>query len=377
MEFLRDGRASIIKVAMFQRFTDRIMNPPAFGLDISDLTVKVGDLERRGDTIRANYLGEFSIPEGLIVDGEIQKEPEFTAVIREWFRGEQARPVRIRTCIASLPEEKSFVRILELPNVKADDVGHAVRWEVEGVVPLPAEEIFYDYELVVGSTPAAGHRDVLITAFPKKIIESYYRVIAGAGLLPLALELESQAISRAVVTDALAAQSLILIDIGAVRTSFIIFAGGSLVFTKSVAIGGRDFERSIADGLGVPIEEAREIKIEAGISRTYRGGRVWRALEPLLVRMASELKDVLAFFRDHPRRLHAELADISAVYLCGGDANLIGLERYLATAVKKPTVLAEPFARLALPPGAVPPIPRNDALKYTTTIGLALRGIGF
>ncbi len=362
---------------MFKFLTHRVLEPPAFGLDISDLTVKVGCLERRGNTIRVNYFGEFPIPEGLIVGGEIQKEPELTALIRAWFRGPEARPVRIRTCIASLPEEKSFVRILELPNVKAEDVGHAVRWEVEGVVPLPAEEIFYDYELVAGPAPAAGHRDVLITAFPKKIIESYHRILTGAGLLPLALELESQAISRAIVTDALAARSLILVDMGAVRTSFIIFAGGSLVFTKSVGIGGRDFERAIAEGLGVPIAEARQIKIEAGITRTYRGGRVWRALEPLLARMVSELKDVLAFFRDHPRRLHAELADISAVYLCGGDANLIGLEKYLATAVKKPTVLAEPFARLALPSGAVPPIPRNDAMKYTTTIGLALRGIGF
>lgn len=361
---------------MFQALTRRVLEPPAFGLDISDLTVKVGCLERRGDAIRLNYFGEFPIPEGLIVDGEIQKEPQLTALIREWFVSPEGRRVRARYCIASLPEEKSFVRILELPNIKAEDIGHAVRWEVEGVVPLPFNEIFYDYELVGAPASRTGHRDVLITAFPKKIIESYHRILTGAGLLPLALELESQAISRAIVTDALAAQSFVIIDIGAVRTSFIIFAGGSLVFTKSVAIGGRDFERAIAEGIGVPIGEARQIKIETGITRTYRGGRVWRALEPLLVRMVSELKDVLGFFRDHPRRLHAELADISAVYLCGGDANLIGLERYFAMAVKKPVVLAEPFARLALPPGAVPPISRNDSLKYTTTIGLALRGVG-
>lgn len=361
---------------MFQSLTRRVLEPSAFGLDISDLTIKVGSFTRRDGGIRANYFDEFSVPAGLIVDGEIRKEPELIGVIREWLAGAGGRKLGGRACIASLPEEKSFVRVLELPNVKVEDVGHAVRWEVEGVVPLPAEDIYYDYEIVSGPAPVAGHRDILITAFPKKIIEGYHRVLAGAGLLPLALELESQAISRAIIVPPLAARSLVIIDLGAVRTSFIVFGGGSLVFTKSIPIGGRDFERAIAEGLGVPAGKAREIKIEAGIVRTYRGGEVWKLLEPLLARMAAELKEVLGFFHDHPRVAHAELAEISAVYLCGGDANLIGLERYVATAVKKPASLADPFGRLALPPGAVPPIPRNESLKYTTTIGLALRGIG-
>lgn len=195
-------------------------------------------------------------------------------------------------------------------------------------------------------------------------------------MAPLVLELESQAISRALVPESFAGQSLMIIDIGAVRTSFIIFGGGSLIFTKSIAVGGRDFESAIAKGLGVSLEEARKIKVEVGLNRAYQDGRVFKALEPVLAVFVSELDRELAFYRDHPRSKHPELGDISAVYLCGGDANLIGLEKYLSAAVKRPVLLGNPFSNFKFKDGVIPPIPRNESLKYTTAIGLALRANG-
>lgn len=361
---------------MFQALTRRVLEPPAFGLDISDITVKFCRVERRGATQGLEYFGEVEIPAGIVVGGEIKSAAALELILRDKLETAAGRAVRERYCVASLPEEKSFVRVIELPRIRPEDVAPAVRWEVEGVIPLPFGEIFYDFAVMPPPQAPADHQDVLITAFPKAIVESYYAVLHHAGLVPLALELESQAISRAVVSEALAEQPVIIIDIGATRTSFIIFAGGSLIFTKSVTVGGRDLETAIAKALGVDSAAARQTKIEAGLNKNFRGGAVFSALQPILNTFVGELEEQLAFYRSHPRRKHAEFGDIAAVYLCGGDANLIGLEKYLATAIKKPVKLVEPFAKLTLPPGAVPPVSRAHALKYTTAIGLALRAAG-
>lgn len=359
---------------MFNALTRSVLEPPAVGIDISDLTIKFVRLSRlrhaRGE-VELDYFGEIEIPAGVVVDGEIKKEPDLAAILKERFRTIVKRFSRDRFCIASLPEEKSFVRVVELPNVKSEDVARALRWEVEGVIPLPIDDIYYDFE----SAPASlsDRREILITAFPRVIIETYHRVLRQAGFTPLALELESQSISRAVIETPSFLDPVIIIDIGASRTSFIIFAAGSLVFTKSIRVGGRDFENAIADRLGVSADEARAIKIEAGLNKSYRGGQAFEALSQHLAAIVAELGRQMQFYQGHAGRR----GDIRRIILCGGDANLVGIEKYIATAVKKLTVLGNPFANLKLQPGIVPPIPKNQSLKYTTALGLALRGVGY
>lgn len=349
-----------------------MLRPPAFGLDISDLTVKFIRIAERRGTFVLDGFGEIVVPPGVIVGGEIKREQDLVALLRQGLRVEDGRRIRERFTVASLPEEKSFVRMLELPNMKTEDVGNAVRWEVEGVIPLPQNEIYFDYE-PMPMLPGLDHRDVLLTAFPRVIVDSYHRVLAAAGFIPIALELESQAITRAIVTESLARAPAIIVDVGATRTSFIIAAAHSIVFTKSIPIGGRDFERAIASALGVDAERARAIKIEAGLNRQAERGKVFAALAPELTAITTELEQQFWFYRDHTALRHPGMGDIGTVVLCGGDANLVGIEAFFATAIRKAVVRGDPFARITFPPGAIPPIARNFSLKYTTAIGLGIR----
>lgn len=363
---------------MFNTLTRGVLEPPAVGIDISDLSVKFVRLSRpryAQNEAGLDYFGEADIPAGIVVDGEIKKEPDLAAILKDGLRTVGKRFGRDRFCIASLPEEKSFVRVVELPNIKSEDVARALRWEVEGVIPLPIDDIYYDFEPVPASLP--DRREILITAFPRVIVETYHSALRQAGFTPLALELESQAISRAVVEASAVLDPAIIIDIGANRTSFIIFAAGSLVFTKSIRIGGRNFENAIANRLGVSADEAKAVKIETGLSKRYRDGQVFEALSPHLDAIVAELERQMQFYNERAGRRPDRREDIRRIILCGGDANLIGIEKHIATAVKKLTVLGNPFANLNLPAGAVPPIPKNQSLKYTTAIGLALRGVGY
>ena len=361
---------------MFESLTRRVLEPPAFGLDISDLTVKFCRLDRRRRSLGIAYFGELAIPEGVVVGGEIRNVQGLVRVLREGLKSSGGERVLERYCVVSLPEEKSFVGMIQLPAMSPADVSRAIRWEVEGVIPMPLEEIYYDYEALPSQPVTPAHRDVVIMAFLRSIVLSYEESLRQAGFCPLVLELESQAISRALATEAIARESYIVVDIGATRTSFIILAQGAVIFTKSVATGGSHFEAAIATGLGVSLEEARKIKIDVGLNKNYRDGSVFTLLQPLVDSFRQELLEQIRFYREHPRAKHAELGEIAGVLLCGGDANLIGLEKYLAVGIKKPVKLGDPFATLDLPPASVPPISRSHAQKYTTAIGLALRAAG-
>ena len=331
------------------------MSRGAVGLDISDRSIKFVELRRRWNGFGIGSFGEIAVPAGVIDDGEIQDEAELMRLLKNVGLGRH--PV-----VASLPDERGIIRRLELPDVSTEDLPHAVRWEVEGLMPLPLYAVSYDYHSLPHFHTAA-HQSAIVVAYPRAITESYHRVLAGAGLTPLVFEPESQAVARA-VAPADTKQPVLIADIGAVRTSLIVTAGDSLFSAKSIPLGGRDIEAAIARELGVSLEKARAIKVDVGLDARWRGGLAAGSVYPLLEKLMGGINDMLRSCRS---------VDIGTVYLCGGDANLIGIEKYLSSATKMPVRLGDPFTNAGLEPGTVPPFPKSEALRYAVAIGLALR----
>lgn len=360
------------------RWVETIAHPPAFGLDISDRTAKFMKLVRnRRGGFRVAFFGEVDIPEGVVSAGEIKKPEELGRILGD-LRDVTGAKIRDRFVVASLPEEKSFVRVIQLPKVKAQEIHSVIKWELEGNIPLALPELYFDYEVLTPVANQLDHYDVLVTAFPKALVDSYVAVLKREGFALAALELESQAISRAVAGDAVTKDAFIIVDIGAAHTGFVIFGGGSIIFTVSIEIGGKDLDAAIMKKLGAQLEEARKLKKAVGLDRRYQRGVLFEALVPVLSPITDEIKKQLWFYRDHAEHRHGMTPEIIRVILSGGDANLIGLEKYLSLALKKEVSLAAPFMKLIGENIAMlPPLAKNDTLRYTTTIGLALRGAGY
>lgn len=362
-------------MSLISKTAQWIAHPPCFGLDISDLTVKFVKIKHLRRGLEIEYYGEAALPAGVIENGEIKKSGELLTVLKKNLVDIDGRQIPDRFVVAALPEEKSFVRLLQLPRVQIHEIAAAIRWELEANIPLPIDQTYFDYEVVHGENMPSDHLDVLVTVFPRDIVESYAMVLKGAGLKPLALELESQAISRSLLADSMVGEGYIIIDLGMTRTSFILYGGGSIILTLSIDVGGKDFDATIAKTLGVSREEAISIKKEFGLDKHYRSGELLDSLIPILSALVDELKKQIWYYHDHAEHRHGAFpADIKAIYLVGGDANLIGLDKYLAVSVKKPVVIGNPFLRVyRQQDGRVPAIPKNISLKYATAIGLALR----
>lgn len=366
-------------VQLVQRRINRFLRLPTAGLDISDVAVKYLAFDPRtvASGHRLTAFGEFQVPEGLIVKGEIQKEAELIQLFSAW-RAEEKRIPRSTFFVVSLPEEKSFLRVIQLPQMREDEVQHAIRWEIEANIPLAFEELIYDSEVIVPVDPAkrTDHLDVVVTAFPKPLIEAYVRVLHGAGLPLAALELESQAITRSVAPDFNKSSSRIIVDIGRTRTSLIVCIGGVIVFTTTIELGGQLFEEHLAKAFHISEEEARVMKMQIGLDRKERDGAVFDALLPIVAVLADELSRVVEYYHRHAEHMHGAPEAIEAIMLVGGDANLFGLETYLSSALQIRCFLADPLAGTY--PGhafMIPPLRKNEALAFATTIGLALRDI--
>ena len=211
------------------------LKPEAFGLDLSDLSLRVARLKRRGRFFRLASWAGTKIKPGIVEQGEIKDEDAVVAAIKQTLAKVKGEKIKTKYLIASLPEKKAFLQVIEMPKMQEEELKTSVPFEAENYIPLPIEKVYLDFQ-VIPSSNGADRLNVLIAALPRETVDSYVSCFKRAGLIPMALEVESQSIARAVVKNEISPFPFLIMDFGRNTTSFIVFSGYSLRFTSSDSI---------------------------------------------------------------------------------------------------------------------------------------------
>lgn len=359
---------------MFNLFNDKKIS--GFGLDLSDSSIKIMQLERKNSMFlpRAHFHGP--VAKDVISNHQIAQQDKLVEIIR--YAISAARNVNCKYVVASIPETKSFVRLLSVPKMDQTEIADALPWELEQDIPVPIDQVYMDWQMV---KETEDKYEVLVTATPRDYADALIDTLKTAGLTPVALELESQATARALIRSSDTAGAALLVDISAAMTSFIIVARGSILqYTSSIPIGGNAFTESIATSLGVSNAEAEKMKREKGLLSETKKGNIRQALLPILDNIVDEIKSVVRFYEDHSTVDQM----IGKVLLSGGGSKLSGIADYVSARLNlgadKPlgrVLLGDPAINLVGDTAAKQPIVKEDLLSYSTAIGLALRGIDY
>ncbi len=355
----------------------------SFGLDISDCSLKIIQLDKKRGQIYLSGFVKEKIPVGLIKNGVIQKEKDLVAILKKALTKVQGKSLESKQVVCNLPEENIFIRMVKLPRMKKGELSQAIFWEAEEHIPLGIDRVYLDWQVVPSDKRDDQQIDVLIAAAPKKLVDSYVSFLQGAGLSPIALEPESIAVVRSLLEIDKPKPSLI-VDFGANGSSFVIFSSGAVRFSSRVKISGKDLDRAIAEAMRVTGKKATSLKINTGLDCPLKSnkkkteGDVCKAIKPIIDNLAKQIQDYLNFYHER-RDSYGKSEKISQVVLCGGDALLKNLPEYLGEKIKVPVVLGDPFVNILLDKrknlcskkGIC--ISRKGSLAYTTVIGLALR----
>ncbi|MBI4049547.1 MAG: type IV pilus assembly protein PilM [Candidatus Doudnabacteria bacterium] len=345
----------------------------AFGLDISDASIKVMNLRRREQSLIPDAFADQPLPPKIISNHVIANERRLAESIT--YAVNKAGKLETKYVVASLPEAKSFVRLLSMAAMSDAEIDGAIPWELEQDIPVPVDQVYLDWEVVAKT---GDKLTVLVAATQKDYVDSLVESLKLAHLRPVALELESQAVARCVVGLQEAKETVLILDIASVQTTFIIVEDGVLKYTSSIGVAGNALTESIARSLGISAAEAEKLKKDTGLVLESRRN-VRQAILPILDNIIDEIKNVARFHEEHS----ASRKPISKILLCGGSARLAGVADYVSTRVNlgsgKPlgkVQLGNPWSNLAITKidKSVPQTP-EQALSFTTAIGLALRGV--
>jgi len=362
----------------------------SFGLDVSDLSLKLVKLKKKEKILSLASFNEAKITSGIIEKGEIKDEGALSNIIKETVDKAKGEKIRTKYVICSLPEEKAFLQVIQMPLMGRDKLKEAVYFEAENYIPLPLDQVYLGFQTIKPIVNHLDHFDVLIAALPKKIVDSYVSCLKKASLIPKVLEIESQAITRALIKNGVVPHPLLLIDFGTTKTSFIIFSGYSLRFTSSIPISSQKITQTISKKLKIDQKDAERLgakyglegknllKIKDKTETEKETVKIFEVIEPLFKDLIEQIKNYLTYYHTHIHHEHLPLnsKEVEKILLCGGGANFKGLVDFLAGELKIPVELGNPWINILPEPLIeVPGLSYRESLSFTTTLGLALWGI--
>ncbi len=402
------------------------------------------------------------IKPGIIDEGLIIDRPKVIAALKELKEGVQGE-LTSNFVVASLPETKTFVKLFriekniisgqkknknkkrEKKTKQEEDVFiQAIERELPKEIPLSLENILYDYQIVQES---ATHWEVLVGAAPRDVVLEYTEILKEAGYYPMALEIEAQAIGRALIEKPKSYQLekkkifglkldtshffkkksidtkllhkhvdepgkaveknsrkdnpvltseadiqtneqikklvkqpvhnkldntlSLLVDIGATRSSIIVYHHHSIQLTRSIQLSGDELTALVATKMKLSPAKAEQAKKVCGLDPKKCKGELVPVMNGWLKLLAQDIQSTIDYYTNEKEGTTALFDNI---ILCGGGASLLQLPEHLEEIIGVPVKVFDPATRLK-PYKDIPELPQKSLPGYATVIGLAMRSI--
>ena len=303
----------------------KFLDIPFAGVHISDLFVRVLQFGKKNGALYIEKYKEVPVPPGTITAGQIDNREVIITILKNLKQEMDLSYVKV-----SLPEEKAYLFTTKIPIVKETEVRSAVESKIEENVPVSPNELVFDYK--VFDHRQKDHLDVVVSALPINLIDSYADVITRAGLLPISLEIESEAIVRSIIPKEDSGTSLVV------------------NFAK--------------EKVGLYVETFRVVRFTSTISTKGYAANDSNFL-------LQEIKKLYMYWHTLKENVDKPEKKITQIILCGESFDESILP-YLASHMDIPVVMANVWTSVFDVNVAVPKISFSDSLRYAGAIGLAL-----
>ena len=325
---------------------DKKSNYP-IGLDISDLSLKFVQLNKRKDNITIQAFSKISLEKGWIEDGEIKNEKKVLSAIKVLLNNPKFGKISSNQVVVCLPESVTFIKLIKIEGEVAD-FEEAVICELNKHIPMSIDEVYYDYQIVKDSEE---EKLVIFGACPKKVVDQYINLLKEAKLSIMAMEIESMAISRSLLVEenpyfkSKKNKNYIILDIGANRSSVFVYSRNTILFDVSIPISGQDISDKIAKDSKIENDKADLAKIVCGLDGKRCKGVIKNNLSMMTEELVSKVEGVIKYYHNH----FSEYGELDEILLCGGGANIQDIDKIMQEKTLINTRLGNAFTNLDKP----------------------------
>jgi type IV pilus assembly protein PilM len=354
------------------------MFPPKdiIGIDIGSYAVKIVCLSEEKKVLKLKDWGY--IP--LAIKADVPPEERKEIISQEIKAYVKKRNLQARYVAASISGNAVIVRYVKLPKLTRKELDLTIGVEAEPFIPFDIKDVNLTYS-ILNEAPEEGEPkiDTVLVAAKREAVQDKIDIIAGSGLDPLIIDVDSFALETLYEQNAPAGEnnSVLLLNIGHKVTNLSIITQGVTRVVRDIFIAGGTLDKAIVKSLKTDsagadtLKRSRPVLVsdedkEAAIENFDREGiAVSKAASAVLKDLYTEVSRSIDFYLsqgvDH---------SISKILLSGGLANLGNISRFLASEFKVPVEVVNPLAFL----GEVPKnMPKDVLPALAVAVGLALR----
>nr|WP_218649713.1 pilus assembly protein PilM [Pseudomonas taiwanensis] len=338
------------------------------GIDISSTSVKLLELSRSGSRFKVESYAVEPLPPNAVVEKNIA---ELEGVGQALSRVVTKARTGVKVAAVAVAGSAVITKTIEMEaGLSDDDLENQLKIEADQYIPYPLEEVAIDFEVQGASARNPERVDVLLAACRKENVEVREAALALAGLSAKVVDVEAYALERAY--SLLSAQlgdshdelTVAVVDIGATMTTLSVLHSGRTIYTREQLFGGRQLTEEIQRRYGLSVEEAGLAKKQGGLPDDYDS----EVLQPFKDAVVQQVSRSLQFFF-----AAGQYNDVDYILLAGGTASIPDLDRLIQQKIGTPTLVANPFADMALSSKVNAGALASDAPALMIACGLAMR----
>lgn len=338
------------------------------GIDISSTSVKLLELSRSGTRYKVESYAVEPLPSNAVIEKNIA---ELEGVGHALSRVLVKARTSVKSVAVAVAGSAVITKTIEMDaGLSDDDMENQLKIEADQYIPYPLEEVAIDFEVQGYSLRNPERVEVLLAACRKENVEVREAALALAGLNARVVDVEAYALERAfgLVTSQLGSgqdkMTVAVVDIGATLTTLSVLHNGRIIYTREQLFGGRQLTEEIQRRYGLSMEEAGLAKKQGGLPDDY----VAEVLQPFKDAVVQQVSRSLQFFF-----AAGQYNSVDYIMLAGGTASVSGLDHFVQQRLNTPTLVANPFADMALNPKVNAGALASDAPALMIACGLALR----
>lgn len=354
------------------KFLDQLFKsaaPPLIGCDISSSAAKLVEIAEVGKKLyRVERYAIEPLPHDAVVDGNINNLDAVSDCLKH---GWKRMGTNIKNLALALPSAAVITKKIIVPaGLREKELALRVEIEANQYIPFALDEVNLDFQVIGPAPDQPDDVEVLIAASRKDKTEDRVAAAEAAGLKAVVMDVESFAAQTAFeliehqLPEKGKDQNVALVDVGTAMMNINILRNGQSIYVREQPFGGILLTQEIQRHYGMSPEEAEAAKRAGGLPDNYQT----EVLAPFLDMLGLEVARALQFFF-----ASTQFNQVNHVLLAGGCAAIPGVDEVVAKRISVSTMVANPFANMALSSNIRPKHLTGNAPSLMVACGLAMR----
>jgi type IV pilus assembly protein PilM len=330
-----------------------LFNNKVISIDIGNKNIKMVLGKQNKNNILVEKAVVIETPHNSYKDGNILNIENLKSVINKYIKSEN---IKTKKVICTVQSTSIINREIILPVAKKEqEMDTMVRFEIEQYLPIIFDDYVIEYKILetfVEEDIKKGR--ITVVALPKTIAEDYLKLIKDLNLTPVALDMNSNAVSKlyeskVTINDENSSldKTVAVIDIGHTQINLNMIFNGVLEFSRVIPIGSNEIDTNIANMLNVSLQEAEKRKIENSNLNNKNDLISLEMLNDIVKDSANNyMEEIRRLFRYY-KNIKRENT-IEQIHLHGAGSEIKGLEDYLKKELNIPVVKIEKMSNVKL-----------------------------